>query len=125
MTSRSTPSIRYRMRRSRSMGSMWMSEARSVMAWVIRRFTILTMGPSSTAAAACSSSLRSCSAVAEASEAICWTDSSIRLYLRMAPSMSAAVATTGCTSMPVIVRMSSRANRLAGSAMATRSLLSS
>ena len=43
----------------------------------------------------------------------------------MASSMSAAVATTGWTSMPVMVRMSSRANRFDGSAMATTSRSSS
>ena len=44
----STPSIRYRTRRSCSVGSMWMSEARSVMACVMSRLTYLTIGASST-----------------------------------------------------------------------------
>jgi hypothetical protein len=43
----------------------------------------------------------------------------------MAASMSPAVATTGFTSMPVIVRMSSRANTFEGSDMATISRPSS
>ena len=43
----STPSMRYRTRRSRSVGSMWMSEARSEMAWLISRFTKRTTGASS------------------------------------------------------------------------------
>ena len=38
-TSWSTPSIRYRIRRSFSVGSMWMSEARSFNACRMRRFT--------------------------------------------------------------------------------------
>ena len=80
---------------------MWMSEARSAIAWLMRRFTILTIGPSSTAAAARSISARSSSIAIEASDAIACTDWSRRLYLRMAASMSLAVATTGCTSRPV------------------------
>ena len=44
MTSCSTPSMRYRTRRSCSVGSMWMSEARSWIAWVISRLTNLTIG---------------------------------------------------------------------------------
>ena len=47
MTSWSTPSTRYRMRRSCSVGSTWMSDARSVTAWLIVRFTNLTIGASS------------------------------------------------------------------------------
>ncbi len=119
MTSCSTPSTRYRIRRSRSIGSRWMSEARSARAWLIRRFTILTMGPSSTATAT-SSSLPS-SACSDAALVSCSTDSSKWLYLRTAASMSTAVATTGWTSRPVMVRMSSTANRFAGSAIATTS----
>ena len=49
MISCSTPSMRYRTRRSRSVGSRWMSEARSWIAWVISRLTYLTIGASSTA----------------------------------------------------------------------------
>ena len=44
ITSWSTPSMRYRTRRSRSVGSMWMSDARSCTAWVMSRLTSLTMG---------------------------------------------------------------------------------
>ena len=44
MTSWSTPSMRKRTRSSRSPGSMWMSEARSLIAWVISRLTNLTIG---------------------------------------------------------------------------------
>ncbi len=43
-TSWSTPSIRYRMRRSLSVGSMWMSDARSFSAWRMSRFTYRTIG---------------------------------------------------------------------------------
>ena len=108
------------------MGSMWMSEARSPMAWLISRFTILTIGPSSTADG---QPLRVELVVLGGGRPprhdSSRTDSSRWLYLRIAASMSAAVATTGWTSIPVIVRMSSRANRLAGSAMATTSRPSS
>ena len=48
MTSCSTPSMRNRTRTSCSVGSRWMSEARSWIPWVIRRFTNLTIGASST-----------------------------------------------------------------------------
>ena len=48
MTSCSTPSMRNRTRRSRSAGSMWMSDARSWIAWVMSRLTNLTIGASST-----------------------------------------------------------------------------
>ena len=48
MTSCSTPSMRKRTRRSCSVGSRWMSEARSWIAWVISRLTYLTIGASST-----------------------------------------------------------------------------
>ena len=74
MTSCSTPSTRYRIRTSRSVGSMWMSEARSARAWVMRRLTILTIGPSSTAAAALSMVAMSSSAAWAASVATSWTD---------------------------------------------------
>ena len=47
MISCSTPSMRYRTRRSCSPGSRWMSEARSWIAWVISRLTYLTIGASS------------------------------------------------------------------------------
>ena len=48
MTSCSTPSMRNRTRRSCSVGSTWMSEARSWTACVISRLTNLTIGASST-----------------------------------------------------------------------------
>ena len=48
MRSWSTPSMRNRMRRSCSVGSTWMSDARSCTAWRITRFTNLTIGASST-----------------------------------------------------------------------------
>ena len=41
------PSMRYRTRRRSSWGSMWMSEARSRMAWVMSRLTTWTTGASS------------------------------------------------------------------------------
>ena len=41
MISCSTPSMRYRTRRSRSVGSRWMSEARSWIAWVISGVDVL------------------------------------------------------------------------------------
>src|SRR5581483_8161328 len=43
MTSWRTPSTRKRIRRSVSVGSTWMSDARSATAWAIRRFTNLTI----------------------------------------------------------------------------------
>ena len=48
MMSCSTPSMRNRTRSSRSPGSMWMSEARSAIAWAMSRLTNLTIGASST-----------------------------------------------------------------------------
>ena len=48
ITSCSTPSMRNRTRRSCSVGSRWMSDARSWIAWVISRLTYLTIGASST-----------------------------------------------------------------------------
>ena len=48
ITSCSTPSMRNRMRRSFSVGSTWMSDARSLTAWVTSRLTNLTIGASST-----------------------------------------------------------------------------
>ena len=50
MRSCNTPSMRKRMRRSTSVGSTWMSEARSCTAWRITRFTNLTIGASSVTA---------------------------------------------------------------------------
>ena len=50
MRSCSTPSMRKRMRRSCSVGSTWMSDARSCTAWRMTRFTNLTIGASSTIA---------------------------------------------------------------------------
>ena len=52
MTSCSTPSMRNRTRRSFSVGSMWMSEARSEIACEISRLTNFTIGASSTTAVA-------------------------------------------------------------------------
>ena len=46
----STPSMRYRTRRSCSAGSMWMSEARSWIAWLMSRLTKRTIGASSSIA---------------------------------------------------------------------------
>ena len=48
ITSCSTPSMRNRMRRSVSVGSTWMSDARSLTAWFTSRLTNLTIGASST-----------------------------------------------------------------------------
>ena len=45
-----TPSIRYRIRRFSAVGSTWMSDARSLRAWRMRRFTYRTIGASSTTA---------------------------------------------------------------------------
>ena len=51
MTSCSTPSMRNRMRRSCSVGSTWMSDARSCVACVMSMLTNLTIGASSTTSA--------------------------------------------------------------------------
>ena len=118
MTSWSTPSTRNRTRTSRSVGSMWTSEARSPTACVMIAWTSLTMGASSRAASICSSSVCSCSDACDAS-ASTWPSMPANFWI--ACSTSAAVATTGCTSRLVIVRMSSSAYTLAGSDMATSS----
>ena len=107
ITSCSTPSTRNRIRTSVSVGSMWMSEARSSTALVSTMCTSLTMGASSTAASAASMETSSCCSIASAVRAS--TEPSSCPYLRMAAMMSAAVATTGWMSRAVIVRMSSSA----------------
>ena len=61
MTSWSTPSTRNRTRTSRSVGSIWTSDARSPTAWVMIAWTSLTIGASSSADSSCSSSVSSCS----------------------------------------------------------------
>ena len=97
---------------------MWMSEARSATAWVIMRLTSLTMGASSTTSlmlARSSSASNSLDAWDETS----WASVSRRWNLSMAASMEARVATTTLTSAPVMVRMSSMAKTLLGSAMAS------
>ena len=94
------------MRTSRSPGSMWTSDARSATAWVMIALTSLTMGASSRAASRSSSSPSLPSA---ASAASCSTWESRPANFWIACSTSADVATTGWTSRPVIVRMSSSA----------------
>ena len=81
--------------------------------------TSLTIGASSTAASPSPSARSSSCSLASAVSAS--TDPSIAPNLRMAATTSAAVATTGWMSRPVIVRMSSSAYTLAGSDIATRS----
>ena len=102
-----TPSTRKRIRRSCSRGSIWTSEARSATAWVITALTSLTIGASSTAASRSLSS--SSSPAASTMLAIASTPESMPECFWIAASTSAAVATTGNTSRPVIVRISSRA----------------
>ena len=102
----STPSTRNRMRTFFSCGSRWTSEARSPTAWVMIALTSLTIGASSSAASRSASSPSVCSA---AMLAMASTWESMPAYFWIARSTSFAVATTGCTSRPVIVRMSSSA----------------
>ena len=70
-------------------------------------WTSLTIGASSTAASASAGPTSSDCSTASAVSAS--TDPSKWLNLRIAATTSAAVATTGWMSRPVIVRMSSRA----------------
>ena len=124
ITSWSTPSMRYRTRTSTSVGSMWMSDARSATAWLIRRLTSLTIGASSVTSLTrerSSSASISLAAKAETSSAL----PSMRWCLSRASRIAPRVATTVLTSAPVIVRMSSMATTLEGSAIATTSRLSS
>ena len=120
MTSWSTPSTRKRIRRSCSVGSTWMSDARSATAWAMRRLTNLTMGASSTASRVTASSSSSAS-----SSAAIWATSSTSASRRWKRSMASdswvRVATTIVTSAPVTARRSSMARTLPGSAMATTS----
>src|SRR5664280_743897 len=123
ITSCRTPSIRKRTRMSCSVGSMWMSEARSLIAWVMSRLTNLTIGASSTIsltwARSSSCSPASIDVVSSSSS------SSPRWNRSIAAATSALVATTGRTSRPDSERMSSMAKTLPGSAIATTSLPSS
>jgi hypothetical protein len=103
---------------------MWMSEARSWMAWRMSRLASLTIGASSVAAVTWLSSSVS-SASSTASEVTSSTSPSRRWCLSMAAAMAARVATTVRTRHFAIERMSSMASTLAGSAMATTRVPSS
>ena len=70
MTSCSTPSMRNRTRRSCSVGSRWMSDARSWIAWVISRLTYLTIGASSTISLTLERSSSSSCGVQDAGEVV-------------------------------------------------------
>src|SRR5450756_2227753 len=102
-TSLSTPSIRYRTRRSVSVGSMWMSDARSWIAWLMRRLTKRTIGASSSTNSPTLDRSPSTFSVSSKED---WRSSislSDRQYRSMAWSRSSRVATTGCTWIPVTV----------------------
>ena len=103
----STPSTRNRMRTFRSAGSRCTSEARSPTACVMIAFTSFTIGASSSAASR--SSVLSESPASARMSAIASTCESRPANFWIACSTSFAVATTGWTSRPVIVRMSSSA----------------
>ena len=125
MTSWSTPSMRNRMRRSCSVGSTWMSDARSATAWVMSRLTNLTIGASST------TSLTTAEVVV-VGELVGGDLGDRRRPRRRGggsgrwPRRAALrVATTIVTSAPVIARMSSTAKTFDGSAIATTSRSSS
>ncbi len=124
MTSWRTPSILNRTRRSRSPGSMWMSEARSLTARVMIVFMSLTTGASS-AALSRNAPPSSSSWPSAASSARSDTDSSNRDWRRIASSRSVRVATRGEMSIPETARRSSMARTFAGSARATTSRSSS
>ncbi len=97
---------------------MWMSEARSAIAWVMRRLTSLTMGDSSVISRTLDRSV-SASKVLEASADMFSASLSRRWYLATAARIDARVATAIRISAPVTVRMSSTANTFDGSAIAT------
>ena len=101
-----TPSTRNLIRTLSSAGSRWTSEARSPTAWVMIALTSFTIGASSWAS---SSSAVVSSTASAAMLAIASTCESMPENFWIACSTSFAVATTGWTSRPVIVRMSSRA----------------
>ena len=120
ITSCSTPSMRNRTRTSRSLGSMWMSDARSATAWLIRRLTSLTIGDSSLSSLTLTSSISDWKLLDASAETFSASDIT-RWYFVTASRIEFLVATATRSSAPVTVRMSSTANTFDGSAMATMS----
>ncbi len=114
-----TPSTRYRTRTESSVGSMWMSDARSCTAPLITVFTNRTIGASSTIS-------RNTDSSPESSSPTSWsprssTESVIRVMRSIAAVTSTRVATTGRTWRPLALRTSSSARTLDGSLVATTS----
>ena len=111
---------------SSSSGSKWMSEAFSATAWPRMLFTSLMTGPSwaearrSVISAGPSSSDSSSSSAIASATVLC-----IVLSFVITPSMSSADATATAQLSPVAICTSSSANRLVGSAIASRRVLSS